>query len=725
MKKVAAEKIRKITAKSKVKHVATAKILKPKQTLRKKIGKYVSDLNDENENQNGETRWNTLRTKIGTPQCLQALQQFLSKKPPQYNNPKLSYYDNFMNYINVKGKLNITKASLITLTALSDKTQDTRIPILQELMTWGQKEYGVVFIKEYVSKFRGALTPESSLTSIIKKGLEIEKSTLGLGEERFIYEFDKANPVGSPTPVPADEAAFLNQIARLNYENKISDEAHKYVIENIKELMKQASHSMKMGGASIGGAGPKVGEVKKAAMDSKIAELRQLEPYQTYVNITKAPCGWCWCCRTPIYIYYSGERQLNTCGQDEHVCPPGIGNILGVLASTMQITNFLLLHSAIASLGLLPSHAWCNQIKGDRNSIRLPTTDRPKYSLNMKSLTEWHEEVKERNERLYPFSYEILFRANNPELHALYDPQSGEHIKVLKTLLKRLNVQEPVPGVHNSITILTAAFVRLIYFGCSVLAAFYKRINAAVYAKFSGLLKIEGGARQKQRGGVDPIKYMKLHLLLNEDDMNEIVAQLDDETYDINFEIKSSLANPSEEMFLEMLEKIDESLNVIRSSGEKIKQMYERLVGDLDVSNVESEGVYPLELEKGPCNSSECDTVPPIIVVPPSIESYQHILEDIRQKLPDQDALPLVKSTPPPTLSRRSSVRVKQNLDQSNVFSLKSMPGPRRSARLARKRHQNVMRSKGPRRSARLALKPPVNYRIRGGRFSTRKHKKI
>jgi hypothetical protein len=107
-------------------------------------------------------------------------------------------------------------------------------------------------------------------------------------------------------------------------------------------------------------------------------EIEYILKKQKY-NIYKAPCGTCWICRNPIYHYYiiltgnidikKNRIYLNSkCGEDEHVLPPSVGDIVGVLNMDPQISHWTMAQygkETLYSYGLNPSHAFCNQLKSD------------------------------------------------------------------------------------------------------------------------------------------------------------------------------------------------------------------------------------------------------------------------------------------------------------------------------------------------------------------------
>ena len=90
-------------------------------------------------------------------------------------------------------------------------------------------------------------------------------------------------------------------------------------------------------------------------------------------SIKRKRCGTCWICNNIIYVYEIKDNQNKhhyvCCGEDEHVLPPGWGNIIGILWSdkTDQIN-----YNVNTNRSLRPSHTWCNQLKNDELFLRLP-----------------------------------------------------------------------------------------------------------------------------------------------------------------------------------------------------------------------------------------------------------------------------------------------------------------------------------------------------------------
>jgi hypothetical protein len=92
-------------------------------------------------------------------------------------------------------------------------------------------------------------------------------------------------------------------------------------------------------------------------------------------NLFKQKCGTCWICEKEIYHYYVVESNsidrtyLNTkCGEDEHIFPPTVGDIIGTLNMDSGLTKKTINiygKDTLLTYGIRPSHAFCNQMKSD------------------------------------------------------------------------------------------------------------------------------------------------------------------------------------------------------------------------------------------------------------------------------------------------------------------------------------------------------------------------
>jgi hypothetical protein len=97
---------------------------------------------------------------------------------------------------------------------------------------------------------------------------------------------------------------------------------------------------------------------------------------QTIQKVERKFCAKCWMCGFNIYVYKFTDSANNdfyaSCGQDEHVLPPGWGNIIGILWSNK--TDHLN-YNINTNLSLHPSHTWCNQGKNAELFLKVPSSE--------------------------------------------------------------------------------------------------------------------------------------------------------------------------------------------------------------------------------------------------------------------------------------------------------------------------------------------------------------
>ena len=132
-------------------------------------------------------------------------------------------------------------------------------------------------------------------------------------------------------------------------------------------------------GASSIAISPFASKVDPNGNDPTEAEQKKfsqtISPYTSLPIITsikRKVCATCWICKRPIHVYNiigPGFNNFVSCGQDEHVLPPGWGNIVGVLWGNLADQ---LKYNINTNYSLAPSHAWCNQLKNDELFIKLP-----------------------------------------------------------------------------------------------------------------------------------------------------------------------------------------------------------------------------------------------------------------------------------------------------------------------------------------------------------------
>jgi hypothetical protein len=178
----------------------------------------------------------------------------------------------------------------------------------------------------------------------------------------------------TPSGIPLTTATMKSTIAVGN----------KYKIRNYNDTG-ASSISPSPFPSKINGKDPTEDEQKKFS--------QTISPYTSLPKITsikRKVCATCWICNRPIHVYNiigPGFNNMVSCGQDEHVLPPGWGNIVGVLWGNLADQ---LKYNINSDYSLAPSHAWCNQLKNDELFIKLPYFDSKnkyiQFSINKKGI---------------------------------------------------------------------------------------------------------------------------------------------------------------------------------------------------------------------------------------------------------------------------------------------------------------------------------------------------
>ena len=110
-----------------------------------------------------------------------------------------------------------------------------------------------------------------------------------------------------------------------------------------------------------------------------------------FKTVNKKKCADCWLCGYPVYVYECipkvGTKNLYIkCGEDEHVLPPGVGNMFGLLYPDLKQTLDLALTSAAVSMSLRASHTWCNRLKDQIILIKTPMNSSSGYTVNQEAI---------------------------------------------------------------------------------------------------------------------------------------------------------------------------------------------------------------------------------------------------------------------------------------------------------------------------------------------------
>ena len=157
--------------------------------------------------------------------------------------------------------------------------------------------------------------------------------------------------------------------------------------------------------------------------------IQYIQTHNTTLNINffqKAHCGTCWICGRSVYTYKYRDTRfvppfeliLNPqCGHMEHVVPPGLGNMLGILQNSRNTS----LNSDRTPLterlayGMRISHAACNVIKLNITFINFPVDANDEYTVN------------ETNVRSFILKLDKFLRSDSkpksPEFDSFFNPR--------------------------------------------------------------------------------------------------------------------------------------------------------------------------------------------------------------------------------------------------------------------------------------------------------------
>jgi len=269
------------------------------------------------------------------------------------------------------------------------------------------------------------LQSESLRSELAYDGVTLVRNTKASEEKIghfFFMIWEEGKDDISPVSVcGADEIAFIVEIAikrksNIEKDKKFREFLQEYGNGNIKQIISNKNPS-----------------------DDDIATINRLFP-ATY-NVQKRPCGICHICKFPIYIYRivyipnGANIQLNTCGEMEHVFPPGFGSMVGTISSRAKTMKQRLntvppvnqtggineaeldrAEDVLVTFGLRASHAWCNKIKSDLIFLVISMLGLliQGFEYDTMRITAFQEEVIKNltdPEKQLPWNYELQFRS--------------------------------------------------------------------------------------------------------------------------------------------------------------------------------------------------------------------------------------------------------------------------------------------------------------------------
>ena len=261
--------------------------------------------------------------------------------------PNDEVINKFVDFLKNSGKHQCTKATVV---------DDFCSVISYTLKMKPPKQLTPTIIMDLVDEMNGAAMTEAWGTSqrkwIINKILnmfgDVELDDTEVAETRNWF-----TPTGdSLTKVTMEAAKSIGGMYDSRTYEDSTKSNHQYPPDNI-ELSRQFAHSQKW-----------------------------IPPGEMIISVERKECAICWMCKLPIYVYKitvnTGNIYYKSCGQDEHVLPPGWGNILGILWSDLKDQRMY--NSCPSSLS--PSHTWCNQLKNDELLLLLPSFTFNPYQYN-------------------------------------------------------------------------------------------------------------------------------------------------------------------------------------------------------------------------------------------------------------------------------------------------------------------------------------------------------
>lgn len=267
----------------------------------------------------------------------------------------------------------------------------------------------------------------------------------------------------------------------------------------------------------------KPSELTISKKSSQLLEVHKNTVYNDIINknngIDKQEAGYCWICKKPIYHYSywctvlphdrfntetdkkTNEKGMfvylnNKAGEDEHVFPPTIGDIIGTInteASSMQTTIDATDQKTecLFNYGLYPSHAFCNQLKNyfllsgliplssmiDKNEVpKPPESSEFEDPVEFQLKKQWKTRVAKwfSNNTTKNHSFEWVPNVKNDKTEGYIFPSKGnkvitatdyarETFSVMKNTINNTIVnileEQATDAQHNIITVLKLKFL--------------------------------------------------------------------------------------------------------------------------------------------------------------------------------------------------------------------------------------------------------------------------
>jgi len=236
----------------------------------------------------------------------------------------------------------------------------------------------------------------------------------------------------------------------------------------------------------------------------------RLENKGTIYTLQKLKIAYCWICCNMIYIFGlvpdngGAVIALTSPGEWEHMIPPGVGNLTGILFPTWnehvramkQVKNNI----SYIMFAILPSHIFCNQVK---NALVFITFLNMMCGIYEEALKEFSERVikKIREGHGYnDYSYEFRKGGDAAALVQKMMDCIGAKLTPLVQLINRMTTandaskpEEKKRYNHNNVML-----IRTLFNGMYTLKTIIDKLAPPIGAKLDGQLKKLG---RKHGGG--------------------------------------------------------------------------------------------------------------------------------------------------------------------------------------------------------------------------------
>jgi len=236
----------------------------------------------------------------------------------------------------------------------------------------------------------------------------------------------------------------------------------------------------------------------------------------------KKVCSTCWICNKNVHVYELvidlKKKKTKTskltvyisCGQDEHVSPPGVGNLFGLLYPEIAEQIAAIQAPGAGKYSLRSSHDWCNQVKSDYNLISPPSGSSDTYKINSSSLNlimtkaeEWLDKhATNRVDIDITFHTDLDASAKTAFLTNMRTTMTN----YLGNLCAAFNSNSSlsVPSTSSLNNPYTSYTLRLIFFSCVIgCQVLFKNINAFQKSWQNMTVKKKGGSNKTQYGGLN------------------------------------------------------------------------------------------------------------------------------------------------------------------------------------------------------------------------------